>query len=138
MSLLGKIIRDYLSTQTGYGTNLPGGIHPEQAPQGSSLPFAVTTGSSRTRQMHMDGTPAVSTEVVEMTIVAMTRGGAQTSADWVKAAIQASPARQTIGSTIVHHWRIENESDESQAFADGSDEQARLTTITIVGTMEGG
>lgn len=138
MSLLGKVIRDYLSTQTGYSTNLPGGIHPEQAPQGSSLPFAVTTGSSRSRQMHLDGTPAVSTEVVELTIVAMTRGAAQASADWVKSRIQASPARQTIGSTIVHHWRIENESDESQAYTDGSDEQARLTMLTIVGTMEGG
>ena len=138
MSLLGKVVRDYLSGLTGYSTYLPGGIHPEQAPQGSSLPFAVTTGNSRSRQMHMDGTPAVSTEVIEMTIVAMTRSAAQTSADWIKTQLQASPARQTIGSTVVHYWRIENESDESQAFADGSDELARLTTLTIVGTMEGG
>lgn len=138
MSLLAKVARDYLIARSGYAAALPGGIHPEQAPQGSAIPYMVTEGTNRTRELALDGTVAVSTESVQCTIVAGTRSASAVSADWVIAQIQATPARQTIGTTVVHHWRIEDQADSSESFTDGSDEQARITTLVITGTMEGG
>jgi hypothetical protein len=136
MSALGKLLRTYLVARSNYATTIPGGISPENAPVGSSLPYVVYQGISTQRQMLLRGTPAVITERVTLTAVAETRSGAQGVLVWIAAQIEATPGRQTVDGTTVHHWRIEEAQDQSELGGDGTDELARLTTIDVVGTYQ--
>lgn len=136
MSALGKLLRTYLVGRTDYATTVPGGISPENAPVGSSLPYVVYQGISTQRQMLLAGTPAVITERVTLTAVAETRSDAQGVLVWIAAQIEATPGRHTVSGTTIHHWRIEEAQDQSELGGDGTDELARLTTIDIVGTYQ--
>ena len=89
MSALGKLLRTYLVGRTNYATTVPGGISPENAPVGSSLPYVVYQGISTQRQMLLAGTPAVITERVTLTAVAETRSDAQGVLVWIAAQIEA-------------------------------------------------
>jgi nucleotide-binding universal stress UspA family protein len=88
MSALGKLLRTYLVGRTDYGTTIPGGISPENAPVGSSLPYVVYQGISTQRQMLLRGTPAVITERVTLTAVAETRASAQGVLVWIAEQIE--------------------------------------------------
>ena len=136
MSALGKLLRTYLVGRSNYATTVPGGISPENAPVGSSLPYVVYQGISTQRQMLLAGTPAVITERVTLTAVAETRSDALGVLVWIAAQIEATPGRHTVSSTPIHHWRIEEAQDQSELGGDGTDELARLTTIDIVGTYQ--
>lgn len=136
MSALGKLLRTYLVGRSNYATTIPGGISPENAPEGSSLPYVVYQGISTQRQMLLAGTPAVITERVTLTAVANTRSTAQDVLVWIAAQIEATSGRHTVSSTTIHHWRIEEAQDQSELGGDGTDELARLTTIDIVGTYQ--
>lgn len=136
MSALGKLLRTYLVGRTNYSTTVPGGISPENAPVGSSLPYVVYQGISTQRQMQLSGTPVAITERVTLTAVAETRSAAQGVLTWLAAQIEATPGRQTVSGTIIHHWRVEEAQDQSELGGDGTDELARLTTIDVVGTYQ--
>jgi hypothetical protein len=136
MSALGKLLRTYLVGRTDYGTTIPGGISPENAPVGSSLPYVVYQGISTQRQMLLRGTPAVITERVTLTAVAETRSDAQGVLVWIAEQIEATSGRHTVSGVTIHHWRIEEAQDQSELGGDGTDELARLTTIDVVGTYQ--
>ena len=136
MSALGKLLRTYLVDRTDYGTTIPGGISPENAPVGSSLPYVVYQGISTQRQMLLSGIPAVITERVTLTAVSDTRLSAQGVLVWIAEQIEATPGRHTVSGVTIHHWRIEEAQDQSELGGDGTDELARLTTIDVVGTYQ--
>lgn len=138
MSMLGKLVRNYLVAQSGYATMLPGGITPEVNPQGTALPYCTYQGITLDRLQILPGQVAVSTERVQLVVVASTRVGAQNAADWITAAIKASPSRQTISGVVVHQLRIEEQTDQAETFGDGGDDPARSTYLDIVGTYEEG
>ena len=134
MSLLGKLLRTHLVAQTGYAATIPGGIAPESSPVGSEAPYVVYQGVSRTRELLLTGIPATYTERVQFMIVAETRLAAQTVADWIVAAIQAAPSRLVVSGTTIHSLRVDDENDQAEFAADGTDELARITTVDVVGT----
>lgn len=136
MSVLGKACRTYLSGRTGYGSTVPGGISPEIANVGTTMPYVVYQTITTQPQMLLSGTPAVMTERVQVTVVSNTRASAQVVVDWIRQQIQANPGRQTIGSTTVHHWRIDDTADQSEVVSDGDDEATRLSTIELVGVYQ--
>lgn len=135
MSVLGQAVRTYLAAYSGYSTYLPGGISPDQTPQGgSNLPYAVYQSTSRVRQRLLSGTPVATTERIQFSVVGATRSSAQASANWAAAALAAQPSRQTVGGLFIHQWRVEDEASTNELYADGSDESARIISIEIVGT----
>ena len=101
---------------------------------GSEAPYVVYQGVSRTRELLLAGTPATYTERVQFMIVAETRLAAQTVADWIVAAIQAAPSRLVVSGTTIHSLRVDDENDQAEFAADGTDELARITTVDVVGT----
>jgi hypothetical protein len=86
--------------------------------------------------MLLSGIPAVITERVTLTAISDTRSSAQDVLVWIAAQIEATPGRQTVSGTTIHHWRIEEAQDQSELGGDGTDELARLTTIDVVGTYQ--
>ncbi|NBW09712.1 MAG: DUF3168 domain-containing protein [Caulobacteraceae bacterium] len=136
MSAIGLALRTYLSGRAGYSATIPGGISPEVAGVGSSMPYAVYQLTSATPQMQLSGTPAVRTERVQVTVVSTTRASAAVVGDWIRAQIIASPGRQTIGSTLVHHWRVEDVSHLAEVVGDGDDEPLRVTVLDVHGTYQ--
>jgi len=134
MSLLGKLLRTHLVAQAGYAAMIPGGISPESAPEGNVAPYVVYQGVTRSRELYLAGTPATYTERVQFMIVAETRSAAQTVVDWIVAAIQASPSRLVVSGTTIHSLRVDDENDQAEFSADGTDELARVTTVDVVGT----
>lgn len=134
MSLLGKLLRTHLAAQAGYAATIPGGISPESAPVDNPLPYVVYQGISRTRELYLAGTPATYTERVQFMIVAETRLQTQTVVDWIVSAVQASPSRLVVSGTTIHSVRVDDENDQAEFAADGTDELARITTVDVVGT----
>jgi hypothetical protein len=138
MSQLGKLVRDYLTTQAGYSATFPGGINPDSNPVDYPLPFATFQGISKIRDRLLSGSSVVVVERIQLTIVAMTRAAAQTCAAWVAEKLAINPALQTIGTTKVYYLRIEDESAQAELLSDGSDESARVVEIDIQGAyLEG-
>lgn len=134
MSLLGKLLRTHLVAQAEYAETIPGGISPESAPVGNVAPYVVYQGVTRTRELFLAGTPATYTERVQFMIVSETRSSAQVVADWIVAAIQAAPSRLVVSGTTIHSLRVDDENDQAEFAADGTDELARVTTVDVVGT----
>lgn len=134
MSLLGKLLRSHLVAQSGYASALPGGISPESAPAANSSPYAVYQGVSRHRELLLSGAPATHTERVQFMVVAETRALAQNAADWIVAAVEAAPSRLTVSGTVILSMRVDDENDQAEFGADGTDELARVTSVDIVGT----
>ena len=135
MSVLGQAARTYLAAYTGYATYLPGGVSPDQTGQGNtSQPYAVYQSISRQRQRTTSGAVVATTERVQVTVVGETRSSSQATANWIAAAITATPSRQTVGSLFIHSWRVDEESSSNEVYQDGSDESARIISIEIVGT----
>lgn len=135
MSVLGQAVRTYLAAYSGYSTNLPGGIAPDQTPQANSASVsAVYQSTSRVRQRKTDGTVVATTERIQFSVVGPTRSAAQATANWVADAIAAQPSRQTVGGLFIHHWRVEDEASSNEIYGDGQDESARIVSIEIVGT----
>jgi hypothetical protein len=135
MSVLGQAVRTYLAAYTGYATYLPGGVSPDQTGQGNtSQPYAVYQSVSRQRQRKTDGTIVATTERVQVTVVGETRSSSQATANWIATAIAAAPARHSVGSLFIHHWRIEDEVSANEVYQDGSDESARIISVEIIGT----
>ena len=64
MSVLGRACRTYLTGRTGYAATVPGGISPELAAVGTSMPYVVYQTITTQPQMLLAGTPAVFTERV--------------------------------------------------------------------------
>lgn len=133
MSALGKVVRDFLVARTGYGDALPGGIHPDTNPVGSAMPYAVYSGVSRQRAASVGGATVATTERVQFTVAAMTRAAAQTSAQWISDQIKATPSRQTVGTTVIFQWRIEDETGSAEVLDDGTDEAIRTVDVDLVG-----
>ena len=133
MSQLGKLVRDYLTAQAGYSSIFPGGINPDSNPVDYPLPFATFQGISKIRDRELAGSAVVTTERIQLTIVAMTRAAAQTCAGWVAAKLSLNPALQTIGTTKVYYLRVEDESAQAELLGDGSDEAARVVEVDIQG-----
>lgn len=136
MSVLGRACRTYLTGRTGYAATVPGGISPELAAVGTSMPYVVYQTITTQPQMLLAGMPAVFTERVQITVVSNTRASAQAVVDWIRTQVQANPGRQTVGSTTVHHWRIDDAADQSEVVSDGDDEATRLSTIELVGVYQ--
>lgn len=135
MSVLGQAVRTYLAAYTGYATYLPGGVSPDQTGQGNtSQPYAVYQSISRQRQRTVTGTVVATTERVQLTVVGETRSSSQATANWIAAAIAATPTRQTVGSLFIHSWIVEEEASTNEIYQDGSDESARIISIEIIGT----
>lgn len=136
MSVLGKLLRTYLSGRPNYATTIPGGISPEIAAVGVEQPHIIYQGISRTRDMLLSNVPAVYTERIQLLVIADTRSEAQTVSNWIVASIQATPARQTIDGIQIHLLRVDDEIDSSELAIDGSDEQTRVTTIDVIGVYQ--
>lgn len=136
MSALGKIVYTVLSGQSGYASTLPGGLTPETNPQGNAVPYATYQGLTRQRIQNLDGSIAYTIEAIAINVVGITRAATQAAADWIATAIKASPGPQTVGSYYVSQLRIDDEGDQAESFADGSDDPARATTLNLIGTYK--
>ncbi len=136
MSALGQAVRTYLAAYNGYSTYLPGGISPDQSPQGNAgMPYAVYQATTRTDQRLLTGAIAKTTERISLTVVANTRSASAATKSWIKTALQAAPTRVTVGSLLIDWWRVEDDGqDSNEPYADGSDEAARTASIEIVGS----
>lgn len=138
MSILAKAVRDFLTAQTGFSTQLPGGLTPETSPQGGSEPYATYQGTTVTRNQLLDGTIIYAVERVQITVVAPTRSAAQAVKAWIINLIETHPGPQSVGSVLVSQWRVDDEQDQAEWYSDGSDDPARPTIFDIVGTFQGG
>ena len=133
MSMLGKLVRDYLITQTGFAATFPGGLNPDSNPVDYALPFAVYQGISRTRERLLTNAVWYTVERIQISVAAMTRAQAQTGAQWIADKLALSPGLQTIGTTKVYYWKVDDESAQAELLGDGSDESVRTVEIDILG-----
>lgn len=136
MSALGKVLREFLVSRTGYGEQLPGGVHPDTNPVGAAMPYAVYAGVSRQRITGVDGSTMATTERVQFTVAAMTRATAQAAAQWIADQIKATPSRQSVGGVTIFQWRVEDETASAEVLDDGTDEAVRTVDVDIVGTYK--
>jgi Protein of unknown function (DUF3168) len=136
LSLLAKIVRDLLVADSNYSTNLPGGITPETYPQGGVMPYAVYQGVDLQGNYFLDGTLAYSTERITITVVALTRASCQTISQWIRQIILTNATQNTLSGFTVFSLRFEDQGDQAESFADATDDQARSTTIDIIGNYK--
>jgi len=136
MSLLGKVLRSYLTAQTGYAATIPGGISPEVTGTGLPLPFVHYAGVSRQRTQLVGNTSIYYTERVTFACAATTRSGVQTVVDWITSKIALASTRTVMSGVTVHTLRVDDEGDIAEFLADGADEPVRTTTVDVIGSYE--
>ena len=136
MSALGRIAREFWTGQTGYAAAIPGGIHPDIAPVGTTMPYVVYTGVSRTAVGLLNGTTTAQTERVQFTVCSMSRSEAQVAAKWLGDRIRSSPGRQSVGTATIFQWNIEDETGSAEVLGDGSDEAVRTVDVDLIGTFK--
>lgn len=132
MSALGKAIRTHLVAQTGYSATIPGGISPEIAPAGVTMPFVVYTGSEDAPVLKLDGTTICRQASVNFVVTAMTRSDCESVVAWLRTKLEQGTWVGT-ANPKVFFWRITSHSDVSEVILDGSDESVRLVNLQVDG-----
>lgn len=132
MSVFGKAIRTHLVAQTGYSATIPGGISPEIAPAGSTMPFVVYTGSEDTPVLRLDGTTVARTASVNLVVTAETRSACESVVAWIRTKLEQGTWVGT-ANPKVFFWRVNSQSDVSEVILDGADESVRLVNLQIDG-----
>ena len=132
MSVFGKAIRTHLTSQTGYAATIPGGISPEIAPAGSTLPFVVYTGSEDTPVLRLDGTTVARQASVNLVVTAETRSECESVTAWIRSKLEQGTWTE-MANPKIFFWRVISQSDVSEVILDGSDESIRLVNLQIDG-----
>lgn len=136
MSQLGKGIRSWLRTRTGYDTKFPGDISVDVAPAGVAKPYGVYVGTnSQPITKGVSGVRWGDVETISLIITADLRSDCETILDWVQAQLAPSLAGWTTTASPgrVIWWRIGSASDVSEVLVDGSDESIRQVTLEVTG-----
>lgn len=133
MSLLGKAVRTYLTGRTGFSGNFPGGMSPEIAPAGVSLPFIVYSGANSDRLTEVSGKVLGHLETVNLVITAKTRAECETLVDWLANHIRTANGWKTVADPKVAWWRSGTQGDVAEVILDGADESIRQVTLDVIG-----
>lgn len=139
MSQLAKCLRKFLEGSSGYSTQFPGGITPDNFPKGvlgSKLTFGMTQGVSRVPIAGLLGVPVHYKETIRLSIIGKTREIARAARDWVSNLIGQSRINLVIGSVTVVQWGVDDDgSEDNENRQDGSDEDLRTVDIEITGII---
>lgn len=136
MSQLGKGIRSWLATRTGYATKFPGGVHPDIVPAGKPKAYGVYIGTNA--QPVTKGVSNVrwgDIETIQFIVTAETREECETTANWVRDQLAPSLAGWTTTTSPgrVKWWKPGPVGEVSEVEIDGSDESIRQATLEITG-----
>lgn len=132
MSQLAKNIRDFLLDKSSAAQMLPGGIHPDIAPAGAVMPYAVTSGTSITHVRDLSGRLEYLLERIDVAVCAKTRAECERALWWMEVELTPPSWKDGFGDKVFW-WRVDEHGDISEMLVDGDDDTVRLARVGVIG-----
>ena len=130
-----RVLRTLMTSDAACTAALPGGIHPDQIPQESSLPALAYSVSSEPVQS-LSGSSSITDiryATLSLTVIARTATQAEAADKAISDLVKAHREKTTQSGYSVHRLIYSGMNFESEFLSDGDDESYRKLTGTITG-----